>query len=80
VGAHVLGYINEVDPRDIEKSKGKYETGDYIGAAGIESAYEDYLRGTKGAKALLRDNLGRVVGRAQGMACRIVQQKLVTIW
>ena len=63
VGAHVLGYINEVDPRDIEKSKGKYETGDYIGAAGIESAYEDYLRGTKGAKALLRDNLGRIVGK-----------------
>lgn len=63
VGAHVLGYINEVDPRDIERSKGKYETGDYIGAAGIEAAYEDYLRGQKGVTALLRDNLGRIVGK-----------------
>lgn len=62
-GAHVLGYINEVDPRDIERSKGKYETGDYIGAAGLESGYEDYLRGKKGVTNLLRDNLGRIVGK-----------------
>jgi penicillin-binding protein 2 len=62
-GAHVLGYINEVDPRDIERSQGKYETGDYIGAAGLESGYEDYLRGKKGVTNLLRDNLGRIVGR-----------------
>jgi penicillin-binding protein 2 len=63
VGAHVLGYINEVDPRDIDRSNGKYETGDYIGAAGIEAEYEDYLRGKKGVTSLLRDNLGRIVGK-----------------
>lgn len=62
-GAHVLGYINEVDPRDIERNKGKYETGDYIGAAGLELGYEDYLRGQKGVTNLLRDNLGRIVGK-----------------
>ncbi|MCC7464710.1 MAG: penicillin-binding protein 2 [Saprospiraceae bacterium] len=62
-GAHVLGYINEVTPRDIERSNGKYETGDYIGAAGLEAGYEDYLRGQKGVTNLLRDNLGRIVGR-----------------
>jgi len=62
-GAHVLGYINEVDPRDIERNKGKYETGDYIGAAGLEYGYEDYLRGKKGITNLLRDNLGRIVGK-----------------
>lgn len=62
-GAHVLGYINEVDPRDIARNKGKYETGDYIGAAGLELGYEDYLRGQKGVTNLLRDNLGRMVGK-----------------
>lgn len=62
-GAHVLGYINEVDPRDIEKSNGLYESGDYIGAAGIESEYEAYLRGHKGATNLLKDNFGRIVGK-----------------
>ena len=62
-GAHVLGYINEVDPRDIERSKGMYESGDYIGAAGLESQYEGYMRGTKGVTSLLKDNLGRTVGK-----------------
>ena len=64
-GAHVLGYINEVDPRDIERSKGLYQSGDYIGAAGLESQYEAYLRGTKGTTSLLKDNLGRIVGKYQ---------------
>ncbi len=64
-GAHVLGYINEVDPRDIERSKGLYQSGDYIGAAGLESQYEPYLRGTKGTTSLLKDNLGRTVGKYQ---------------
>jgi penicillin-binding protein 2 len=63
VGAHVLGYINEVDPRDIERGKGLYESGDYIGSAGLESEYEPYLRGKKGTTSLLKDNLGRIVGK-----------------
>ena len=62
VGAHVLGYINEVDPRDIEKGNGAYVSGDYIGAGGLESKYENRLRGDKGYTYLLKDNLGRIVG------------------
>ncbi len=62
-GAHVLGYINEVDPRDIEQSHGVYASGDYIGAGGLESQYEDRLRGKKGYTYLLKDNLGRIVGK-----------------
>ncbi len=61
-GAHVLGYINEVDPRDIEKSGGVYASGDYIGASGLESEHEARLRGSKGCTFLLKDNLGRIVG------------------
>ena len=67
-GSHVLGYINEVDPRDIERSKKEgsknvYASGDYMGAAGLESEYEFYLRGEKGTTSLLKDNLGRIVGK-----------------
>ncbi|MCW5921637.1 MAG: penicillin-binding protein 2 [Saprospiraceae bacterium] len=71
-GAHVLGYINEVDPRDIERFKdketgiSKYESGDYIGAAGLESQYEDDLKGKKGYSLLLKNNLGRIVGKYAG--------------
>lgn len=64
-GAHVLGYINEVDPRDIERSKGLYQSGDYIGAAAsLESRYEDYLRGKNSIPAQ-RTTLGRTVGKYQ---------------
>lgn len=62
-GAHVLGYINEVDQRQVDGSGGKYESGDYIGAAGLELEYEEYLKGTKGYTSLLKDNLGRIVGK-----------------
>jgi penicillin-binding protein 2 len=65
-GAHVLGYINEVDPRDIERRPELYRAGDYIGAAGLESEYEDLLRGQKGQTYLLKNNLGRIVARYQG--------------
>jgi penicillin-binding protein 2 len=63
VGAHVLGYINEVGPMDIERQPEVYQSGDYIGAAGLESEYESMLRGEKGITFLLKDNLGRIVGR-----------------
>ena len=59
---HVLGYISEVNKSQIEKSEGVYELGDYIGASGLELSYEKELRGEKGRKYLLKDNLGRVVG------------------
>ncbi|MBK8557676.1 MAG: penicillin-binding protein 2 [Lewinellaceae bacterium] len=65
VGAHLLGYINEVDQRDIDQGNGVYSSGDYIGAAGIEYEYESYLRGKKGVSFQLKDNLGRIVGRLE---------------
>lgn len=64
VGAHLLGYINEVDNRDIDRDH-SYTSGDYIGAAGIETKYETFLRGGKGVNFLLKDNLGRIVGPYQ---------------
>ncbi len=65
-GGHVLGYINEVNDRDIERGKPFYLPGDYIGAGGLEQAYETELRGQKGSKYVLRDNLGRSVGPYKG--------------
>lgn len=61
-GAHLLGYISEVSPEDIKREKGVYSSGDYIGAIGLEKQYEKYLRGKKGYKYQLKDNLGRIVG------------------
>lgn len=61
-GAHLLGYIREVNKAEIDANPKAYSAGDYIGASGLEAAYEDILRGTKGARYVLKDNLGREVG------------------
>ncbi len=61
-GAHVLGYISEVDQDVIESSQGAYEKRDYYGVSGIEASYEDALRGKKGLEYQLKDNFGRNVG------------------
>ncbi len=60
--ANVMGYISEVDEKQIESSEGKYMGGDYIGSAGLELAYEDKLRGRKGLQYSLKNNLGKDVG------------------
>ncbi|MEM9991969.1 MAG: penicillin-binding transpeptidase domain-containing protein, partial [Bacteroidota bacterium] len=63
--AHALGYLQEVNPAQIEASNGVYGAGDYIGATGVELSYENRLRGQKGYRYVLKDNLGREVGSYQ---------------
>lgn len=60
-GALVLGYISEVNKREIDENP-YYEQGDYIGKIGIEKRYEPYLRGVKGGKYYQVDVKGRVKG------------------
>ena len=49
VGANVLGYVAEVNKRNIENDS-FYSNGDIIGKQGVELSYEKYLRGKKGIK------------------------------
>ncbi|MCG8573433.1 MAG: penicillin-binding protein 2 [Flavobacteriales bacterium] len=59
--AHVLGYMNEVSPTDIERMP-YYKAGDFIGREGIENKYEEVLRGKRGVKYLLQDAVGVTSG------------------
>ena len=63
VGAHLLGYINEVSPKDIERSGGFYRMGDYIGKNGLEYSYERVLMGQRGVQYMIKDNKNRIVGK-----------------
>ncbi|MCZ4408615.1 penicillin-binding protein 2 [Cryomorphaceae bacterium 1068] len=54
VAAHAMGYVSEVTPKIIEKDP-YYERGDYIGANGVESIYEEVLRGNRGKRVVLVD-------------------------
>lgn len=59
---NLLGYVAEVDRKQVDEDK-YYRQGDYAGKTGIESFYENYLRGEKGIEILLRDARGRIQGR-----------------
>jgi penicillin-binding protein 2 len=61
-GAHILGYMNEVNKNDIEKNA-YYKSGDFIGRMGIERSYEEVLRGKRGVKYYLQDAIGVETGR-----------------
>jgi penicillin-binding protein 2 len=60
--AHIMGYIREVDPSDIEKSGGYYRQGDYTGKTGMEAYYEKVLMGQRGVEYMIKDNKNRLVG------------------
>ena len=62
IAAQFLGYTQEVNDRDIARFDGYYRAGDYIGASGIERAYEEYLRGNRGIKNELVDVFSRTQG------------------
>lgn len=61
VGAHLLGYVGEVTPKQIEDNE-YYKRGDYIGVSGIERTYEKDLRGVKGVKIRMVDVFNRDAG------------------
>ena len=57
--ANALGYIGEISSKKLEKLQGEgdrfYKSGDYIGITGLESFYENDLRGKRGVKYILVD-------------------------
>ena len=60
-GANVLGFVAEVNRRNIENDS-FYSNGDIIGKQGVELSYEKYLRGKKGIKFIQKDRFNREIG------------------
>jgi len=63
LAAHVVGYIQELSPQDIEK--GLYEKkrlGDLVGRTGVEKEFEPVLAGRDGKLLEVVDSLGRAKG------------------
>jgi len=62
LAVHVLGYTSELDREQLEQKKPQgYRLGDVMGKMGIESAYEQQLRGEWGGLKLGVNGAGRVV-------------------
>ncbi len=55
VGAHVLGYMREIDAESLARHDGQnYRAGDRLGAVGVERRWESYLRGQRGWQKVVR--------------------------
>lgn len=64
LGAHVLGYIGEISPKQLESPRyleAGYKSGDIIGQGGIEAVYDKLLRGKDGMRRVIVDSRGRPV-------------------
>jgi penicillin-binding protein 2 len=62
-GAHIMGYVGEVDSSVLRKYNLNYQLGDYIGKTGLEQYYEQQLMGQRGIEYWIKDNKNRLVGR-----------------
>jgi len=72
--SHLVGYLREVRADELEKLRTRYsgsthgaewyEPGDVIGKYGVESAYEEWLRGHDGTYWVQVDVHGRELGRS----------------
>lgn len=57
--SHLLGYTGKISSKEMEKYGDEYLQIDYIGKAGLESFWENELRGINGKKQIEVDALGR---------------------
>ena len=76
MAAQLVGHVGTVTPEQVKS--GRYRHGDHVGQAGLESAYDRFLRGQSGLAQLRVDSLGRPRGRPlfsevpqQGLALRL---------
>lgn len=60
--SNILGYIREVENKQINKEPDYYQIGDFIGWNGVEKSYEKVLRGKKGYKYWIRNRNGCIIG------------------
>jgi penicillin-binding protein 2 len=63
--AHLLGYVGPINDTEFASKKDspkRYDLNDQIGKSGIESLFEDVLRGTPGSKVYEVDRQERVIG------------------
>ena len=52
LASHILGYAHKISNEEYKDKKDIYDQNDIIGKSGVESIFEEYLRGKKGTKQI----------------------------
>lgn len=80
--AHVLGYVGEISPKQLEsdeyKDKG-LKAGDIIGKGGLEQYYDEFLRGKPGYRKVIVDSRGRVQSEIEVVPPQAGQDMITSI-
>ncbi len=80
--AHVLGYVGEISPKQLEEPEYKekdFRPGDIIGKGGLEQYYDEFLRGKPGYRKVIVDSRGRVQAEVQRVEPQSGQDLVTTI-
>jgi penicillin-binding protein 2 len=63
--ASAIGYVGEVNEKEIEGSDGKLRPGDMTGKTGLEREYNDTLVGQDGMRRVIVNSVGKEMGRLE---------------
>jgi penicillin-binding protein 2 len=80
--AHVLGYVGEISPKQLEQEKyieRGMRPGDIIGKGGLEEYYDEYLRGKPGYRKVIVDSRGRIQSEIDRVEPQSGQDLVTTI-
>lgn len=68
VGAHVIGYVGEINEAEVESREAEgAEPGWIVGRSGVEAQHESTLQGRPGMRYVEVDAAGRIVGSFEGV-------------
>jgi penicillin-binding protein 2 len=80
VAAHILGYVGEISPKQLELEEYKdFRSGDVIGKGGLEQYYDKELRGREGYRRVVVDSRGRVIDEIESVPPQAGQDLVTTI-
>jgi len=80
--AHVLGYVGEISPEQLNKPEFRekgYRPGDIIGQEGLEAVYDEYLRGRDGYRKVIVDSRGHIQNEVERIEPQSGQDMVTTI-
>ncbi|HKP35415.1 MAG TPA: penicillin-binding protein 2 [Pyrinomonadaceae bacterium] len=78
--AHVLGYVQEISPQQLEDPRYQdYKPGDIIGQEGIEAVYDEFLRGRDGYREVIVDSRGHIQSERSRVEPQSGQDMVLTI-